>query len=300
MGTLFLVATPIGNLEDISARALRVLREASLVAAEDTRETRKLLSHFDLHTPLMAYHEHNKLTRLEAVLAALARADVALVSDAGTPGLNDPGYELVRAALAAGHTVSPVPGPSAPIAALVASGLPTDRFFYMGYLQRRAAARRTQLAAVAAIEATLVALEAPHRLLPALGDICDVLGDRQMAVARELTKLHEEILRGRVSEIQAHFERQAPRGEVTLVIAGASPAAAAAWDESRVRKEVQGRMDAGETAARAAAEVAQESGWTRRAVYRLATTEAGRVQANAPPGHRRADEPRRPAATERD
>jgi 16S rRNA (cytidine1402-2'-O)-methyltransferase len=274
MGTLYLVATPIGNLEDVSARALRVLGEASLVAAEDTRETRKLLSHFDLHPPLLAYHEHNKLTRLEAVLAALARADVALVSDAGTPGLNDPGFELVRAALAAGHTVTPVPGPSAPIAALVASGLPTDRFFYMGYLERRAAARRTQLAAVAAIEATLVALEAPHRLLAALGDIRDVLGDRRMAVARELTKLHEEILRGRVSEVLAHFARQAPRGEVTLVIAGAPPAAAAAWDESRVRREVQARMDAGETATHAAAEVAEVSGWARRTVYRLATTEA--------------------------
>ncbi len=274
MGTLFLVATPIGNLEDISARALRVLREASLVAAEDTRETRKLLSHFDLHTPLMAYHEHNKLTRLAAVLSALARADVALVSDAGTPGLNDPGYELVRAALAAGHIVTPVPGPSAPIAALVASGLPTDRFFYVGYLERRAAARRGQLAAVAALQVTLVALEAPHRLLPALGDIREVLGDRQMAVARELTKLHEEIIRGQVSEVLEHFERQAPRGEMTLVIAGAPPAIPAAWDESRVRKEVRARVAAGETATQAAAQVAHQSGWTRRTVYRLATTEA--------------------------
>ncbi|OGO48219.1 MAG: 16S rRNA (cytidine(1402)-2'-O)-methyltransferase [Chloroflexi bacterium RBG_16_64_43] len=274
MGTLFLVATPIGNLEDISPRALRVLREVSLVAAEDTRQTRKLLSHFDLHTPLTAYHEHNKLTRLAAVLSALARADVALVSDAGTPGLNDPGYELVRAALGAGHMVTPVPGPSAPIAALVSSGLPTDRFFYMGYLERRAAARRGQLAGVAALQATLVALEAPHRLLAALGDVRDVLGNRQMAVARELTKLHEEILRGRVSEVLEHFERHAPRGEVTLVIAGAPPAVPTAWDESRVRKEVQARVAAGETATHAAAEVAHESGWTRRTVYRLATAEA--------------------------
>jgi 16S rRNA (cytidine1402-2'-O)-methyltransferase len=274
MGTLFLVATPIGNLEDVSARALRVLREAALIAAEDTRETRKLLAHFGVHTPLLAYHEHNKLTRLKAVLAALARADVALVSDAGTPALNDPGYELVRAALAAGHEVTPVPGPSAPIAALVASGLPTDRFFYMGYLERRGAARRTQLAGVAALEATLVALEAPHRLLQALGDIRDVLGERQMAVARELTKLHEEILRGQVSDVLAHFARQAPRGEVTLVIAGAPAAAAATWDEARVRTALQARVAAGEAATQAAAAVAKESGWTRRTVYRLATTVA--------------------------
>ncbi len=187
MGTLFLVATPIGNLEDISARALRVLREAALVAAEDTRQSRKLLSHFGLHTPLTAYHEHNKLTRLKAVLAALDRGSVALVSDAGTPGLNDPGYELVRAALAAGHQVVPIPGPSAPIAALVASGLPTDRFFYMGYLDRRAAARRSQLASLAGQTATLVALETPHRLVDSLRDMLTVLGNRPLAVARELT-----------------------------------------------------------------------------------------------------------------
>lgn len=274
MGTLFLVATPIGNLEDVSARALRVLREVALIAAEDTRQTRKLLAHFDLHTPLLAYHEHNKLTRLKAVTAALARADVALVSDAGTPGLNDPGYELVRAALAAGHRVTPVPGPSAPIAALVASGLPTDRFFYMGYLERRAAARRAQLAGVAAMEATLVALEAPHRLLQALDDIRDMLGDRPMAVARELTKVYEEILRGRVSEMLAHFERQAPRGEVTLVIAGAPAAVTAAWDELRVRTAVQARVAGGETVAQAASAVAKESGWTRRTVYRLSTSES--------------------------
>ena len=134
MGTLYLVATPIGNLEDMSPRALRVLREVHLIAAEDTRHTRQLLTHFDIHTPLTSYFEHNKLTKLEAILSALGQGDVALVSDAGTPGINDPGYELVKAALDAGYSVSPVPGPSAPIAALAASGLPTDSFLYLGYL----------------------------------------------------------------------------------------------------------------------------------------------------------------------
>src|SRR5512140_2788448 len=142
MGTLYLVATPIGNLEDLSPRALRVLREARLIAAEDTRVTRKLLAAFDLHTPLTSYFEHNKLTKLETILAALRQGDVALVSDAGTPAINDPGYELVRAALAAGHSVTPIPGPSAPLAALAASGLPTDAFLYLGYLPRKSAERR--------------------------------------------------------------------------------------------------------------------------------------------------------------
>ncbi len=285
MGTLFLVATPIGNLEDISARALRVLREASLVAAEDTRQTRKLLSHYGLHTPLTAYHEHNKLTRLEAVLGALDHGNVALVSDAGTPGLNDPGFELVRAALAAGHQVVPIPGPSAPIAALVASGLPTDRFFYMGYLDRRAAARRSQLATLAGQTATLVALETPHRLVDSLRDILTVLGDRPLAVARELTKLHEEIVRGTVRQALEHFERTAPRGEVTLVIGGATAALPATWDEPRVRDEVRARVAGGLSPAKAAAEVASRSGWSRREVYRLVSNSTRVARRAARKGH---------------
>ncbi len=151
MGTLYLVATPIGNLEDLSARAIRVLREVSLIAAEDTRVTRKLLSHFDLHTRLQSYYEHNKLTKLDTILAALDSGDVALVSDAGTPGLNDPGYELVCAALDAGHRVSPVPGPASPVAALVSSGLATDSFLYLGYLPRESSERKSALAKVAGL-----------------------------------------------------------------------------------------------------------------------------------------------------
>src|SRR6476661_8645430 len=156
MGTLFLVATPIGNLEDMTLRALRVLREASLIAAEDTRHTQRLLARYDIHVPCLAYHEHNKLSRLDEVLTALANGDVALVSDAGTPGMSDPGFELVNACIAAGFTVTPIPGPSAAIAALVASGLPTDQFTYLGFLPRRGAERRTLLRELAQLPQTLV------------------------------------------------------------------------------------------------------------------------------------------------
>ena len=171
MGTLYLVATPIGNLEDITARALRVLREAALIAAEDTRHTRRLLTHFDIHTPVTSYFEHNKLQKLEAVVEALAQGDVALVSDAGTPALSDPGYELVRAALAAGFPVTAIPGPSALLTALVASGLPTDAFLYLGFLPRKEAERRRMLESVASEPRTLVAYEAPHRLLDTLAEV---------------------------------------------------------------------------------------------------------------------------------
>jgi 16S rRNA (cytidine1402-2'-O)-methyltransferase len=270
MGTLYLVATPIGNLEDISARALRILSQAVIVAAEDTRHTRKLLDHYQVRTPLTSYHEHNKLTKLEVVLTALEKGDVALVSDAGTPALNDPGYELVRAALQAGYPVSPVPGPSAPVSALVASGLPTDAFLYLGYLPRKSSERRQKLQEVADLPYTLVALETPHRLLSALQDLLDVLGDRRVAVARELTKLHEEILRATLSEALTHFQAQAPRGEFTLVIAG-KPLMEESWDEARLRRELEQALRQGETLTQAAARLAGLSGWPRRKIYRLAT-----------------------------
>jgi 16S rRNA (cytidine1402-2'-O)-methyltransferase len=186
MSTLYLVATPIGNLEDISARALRTLREVRLIAAEDTRHTARLLQHYDIHTPCLSYHEHNKLVRLERVLEVLQDGDVALVSDAGTPALNDPGYELVRAVIDSGHSVSPIPGACAPIAALVSSGLPTDAFLYLGYLPRKPQERNRLLAGVSNLPYTLVFLEAPHRLLHAW-KTASSLGDRQMQWA-ELTK----------------------------------------------------------------------------------------------------------------
>lgn len=270
MGTLFLVATPIGNLEDISVRALRTLREVGLIAAEDTRRTRQLLSHFEISTPLTSYFEHNKLAKLDSIVAALETGDVALVSDAGTPNLSDPGYELVRAGLAAGHAVVPIPGPSALLAALVASGLPSDSFVYLGFLPRKANERRQLLASVAAEPRTLVVFEAPHRLLESLADIQAVLGDRPVAVARELTKLHEEIVRAPASQARRHFEQKEVLGEITLVVGGA-PAAPVAWDAEHVRAELARRVSGGAQKKVAARQVAQLSGWPQRDVYRMAT-----------------------------
>lgn len=270
MHTLYLVATPIGNLEDISPRAVRILREAVLIAAEDTRHTGRLLAHFDIHTPLTSYFEHNKLNKLDKILAALAGGDVALVSDAGTPAINDPGYELVRAAIAAGYAVSPVPGPSAPLAALTASGLPTDSFLYLGYLPRKSAERKKFLADVAGLPYTLLFLETPHRLLDALADIESTLGDRPIAVARELTKLHEEFWRGSVALAREHFERNAPRGEFTLVVGG-KPASqeAAQWTEARLKAEIASGLAAGTAPSGLAKRLARESGWERRLIYQI-------------------------------
>jgi 16S rRNA (cytidine1402-2'-O)-methyltransferase len=283
MGTLYLVATPIGNLEDVTLRALRVLRAVQLIAAEDTRHTRKLLNHFEIPTPALSYHEHNKLARLDEVLAALAVGDVALVSDAGTPALSDPGQELVRAALASGHRVVPVPGPAAAIAALVASGLPTDQFTFLGFLPRRPADRRAALAGVRDLPHTLVLYEAPHRLLASLDDLLAALGDRSAVVARELTKLHEEILRGRLSDLRARCAAgSGPRGEYTLVVAGAAPAAAstqtpaeAAIAQERARARLRALLAAGQRTRAAADIVAAEFTLPRREAYRLAIEIAG-------------------------
>jgi 16S rRNA (cytidine1402-2'-O)-methyltransferase len=271
MGTLYLVATPIGNLEDISPRALRTLREARLIAAEDTRLTRKLLTHFDLHTPLTSYFEHNKLTKLDSVLAALTQGDVALVSDAGTPAINDPGYELVRAALSAGHTICPIPGPSAPVAALAASGLPTDAFLYLGYLPRRSSDRRALLAQIAHLSYTLIFLESPHRLLAGLADLESSLGDRQIAVARELTKVHEEIWRGTLSGARDYFTRNEPRGEFTLVLAGKTKNEKQKWTEEKVMIAIKFGLKFGESPSPLAKRVAEESGWERKEIYRRIT-----------------------------
>lgn len=270
MGTLFLVATPIGNLEDITLRALRVLGEASCIAAEDTRHTRRLLERYQIRVPLISYHEHNKRARLGEVLARLERGDVALVSDAGTPGLSDPGYELVAAALEAGHPVLAVPGPSAPIAALVASGLPTDAFIFLGYLPRRRPERVALLRTLVNERRTVLAFEAPHRLGACLVDMQAVLGDeRRLTVARELTKVHEEILRGTVAEALAHFSARPARGEITLVIGG-TDLRPVEWDEARIRSALTQERRLGATPSAAAQHVARASGWPRRTVYRLA------------------------------
>jgi 16S rRNA (cytidine1402-2'-O)-methyltransferase len=269
VGTLYVVGTPIGNLEDISLRALRILGEVDLIAAEDTRKTRKLLTHFKIETPLTSYHEHNKLTKLDELLSTLQHKDVALVSEAGMPGLSDPGYELIQAAIARGIAVVPVPGPSALITALVVSGLPTDSFLYLGFLPRRQKERRQLLASVAGERHTLVAFEAPHRLLVSLADLNDVLGDRRIALARELTKLHEEVWRGNVSQALAHFEENPPRGEFTLVIEGAREEQVT-WDEERVKEALAELLAEGVGRKEAIKAVAELASWPKREVYKLA------------------------------
>ncbi|MBC7228359.1 MAG: 16S rRNA (cytidine(1402)-2'-O)-methyltransferase [Thermoflexales bacterium] len=272
MGTLYLVATPIGNLEDITLRALRVLREVSLIAAEDTRTARLLLSHYGISTPVTSYFEGNWRQKTEYILRRLEEGDVALISEAGMPGLSDPGYELVRAALARGFLVTAVPGPTALVTALVLSGLPTDRFLYLGFLPRRASERRALLGEIAGVRWTLVAFEAPHRLRESLADLESVLGDRPIAVCRELTKMFEEVWRGTVSGARAYFAEREPRGEFTLVIGGAP--GEEPWDEARVRAALQERLQAGLLPALAAREVAVLSGWPRREVYALIAAES--------------------------
>jgi 16S rRNA (cytidine1402-2'-O)-methyltransferase len=272
VGTLYIVATPIGNLEDITLRALRILRQAFLIAAEDTRTTRKLLSHYDIHTPLTSYFEHNKLVKLDQILAAVESGDVALVTDAGMPGLSDPGYELVRAAVAADIPVVPIPGPSAITTALAVSGLPTDHFLNLGFLPRKSRERRALLASIAELPYTIVAFEAPHRLLDSLADLEAVLGDRSITIARELTKKFEEVWRGKVSEAQNHFTTVAPRGEFTLVIDGALVGKVETiWDEAQGRMALTERRAIGENARTAVKAVTEICGWPRREVYRLWT-----------------------------
>jgi 16S rRNA (cytidine1402-2'-O)-methyltransferase len=219
MGTLYLVGTPIGNLEDITLRAVRVLREVDLIAAEDTRVTRTLLNAHEIRTPLTSFHEFSGSSRVRQLVERLATSDVALVSDAGMPGLSDPGYPLIRAALDAGISVVPIPGPSAILAGLVASGLPMHAFTYHGFLPRKSGERRRLLASMADATHSHVVFESPHRLLAALKDIVEALGaDRPIAVARELTKKFEEVVRGPASEVVRRFEQRAPRGEITIVI----------------------------------------------------------------------------------
>ncbi|MFO7741100.1 MAG: 16S rRNA (cytidine(1402)-2'-O)-methyltransferase [Anaerolineae bacterium] len=268
MGTLYIVGTPIGNLEDITLRALRILREVSLIAAEDTRRARLLTSHYDIDTPTTSYFEGNKLAKLNMVFEALDGGDVALISEAGMPGLSDPGYELIQAAIQRGYSVVPVPGPTAPVTALVVSGLPTDTFLFLGYLPRRRSRRRRLLDEVAREQHTLVAFETPHRLRDSLADMEAVLGDRPLALCREMTKVYEEIWRGTVSEARSYFAEQEPRGEFTVVIGGV-PEEEQRWDEEQVRAALEDLLAEGVRRPDAAKRVAELSGWDRRAVYQL-------------------------------
>lgn len=274
MATLYLVATPIGNIEDITLRAIRVLGEVDLIAAEDTRVTRKLLSRYDIHTRSTSYHEHNRTAKLPVLLATLGGGEnVALVSDAGTPTVSDPGSELVQAASEAGHNVVPIPGPSAITAAVAVSGLPTDEFVYVGFLPRRKAERRRFLNSLALEVRTLVVLEAPHRLRASLTDAVSVLGDRRVAACREMTKLHEEVFRGTLSAALDHFEH--PRGEFTLVIQGqiSSDQPEAPGDAGEMIKNARMLLERARSEGLSTTEsvrgVARETGIPRSDIYRL-------------------------------
>ena len=265
MPILYVVATPIGNLEDISLRALRVLREVKLIAAEDTRKTRRLLTAYDIKTPMTSYYEHNKITKLDKILGQLEKGDVALVSEAGMPGISDPGYELIAAASQRNISIVPIPGPSAITAALAVSGLPTDRFTFIGFLPNKAAARRKTLETIKDETGTIIALEAPHRVRAALADIQQILGDRNISVCRELTKLHEEVFRGTIGEAIEHFS--APRGEFTLVIQGKGTK-----EKPQLTEEVEMKLHemylAGASAKEAVARAAAETGLKKKDLYR--------------------------------
>ena len=265
MPTLYVVATPIGNLEDISKRALRILSEVKLIAAEDTRKTKRLLTTYDIKTPMTSYHEHNKRTKLAYILGRLEEGDVALVSEAGMPGISDPGYELVVATIQRGFPVVPIPGPSVVITALAVSGLAPGRFTYLGFLPHKASGRQRLLETIVDEHGTIVVLESPHRLLAALNDMLVILGDRRIAVCRELTKVHEEVFRGRINQAIEYFAE--PRGEFTLIIEGKREK-----DKPQLTEDVERRLHdmrlSGLTAKEAIARVAGETGLSKRELYR--------------------------------
>ena len=264
MPALYVVATPIGNLEDISLRALRTLREVKLIAAEDTRKTKRLLTTYNIKTPMTSYHEYNKWTKLDYILGYLEGGEVALVSEAGTPGISDPGYELIVAASQRGIPVVPVPGVSVVTTALTVSGLATDRFTYLGFLPRKANGRRRLLDTVVNECGTMVVLEAPHRLLATLNDMLLILGDRRIAACRELTKIHEEVFRGSVSQAIEHFTE--PRGEFTLIIEGKEGKKPQLTED--IERQLHHMRLSGITAKEAIAGVAGKTGLSKKELYR--------------------------------
>ncbi|BBB90327.1 MAG TPA: 16S rRNA (cytidine(1402)-2'-O)-methyltransferase [Methylomusa anaerophila] len=273
-GTLYLCSTPIGNLEDMTLRAVRILKEAAVIAAEDTRHTRKLLSHFDIHTPLVSYHEHNKAERGPELIAQLAAGEnIAVVSDAGMPGISDPGTDLVMLALEAGVPVVPVPGANAAVTALVASGLSTAQFTFLGFLPKTAKKRRELLNQFVNHPYTLVLYESPHRLIATLGELAEIFGDRQAVAARELTKKFEEFVRGTLNTLIAHFRQTQPRGEFTLIVAGpltgeaTIPAAPAVSQGLSPAQAVAYLIGTGVNKKDAIRQVASERGIPKREVY---------------------------------
>ena len=273
-GTLYLCATPIGNLEDMTFRAVRILQEVDVVAAEDTRHTRKLLTHFDIHTPLVSYHEHNKLGRgPELIERLLAGESIACVSDAGMPGISDPGSHLAMLAIEAGITVTPVPGANAGLSALIASGLDTTEFHFIGFLSKQKKNRLETLARIKPIQGTLIFYESPHRLKDTLGELLDVFGDRSIVAARELTKKFEEFRRGTITELIAYYKEEAPRGEFTLIVNGAGEEEARVEEETidmTVEEELILLIENGTEKKEAIRQVARRRNMPKREVYQIA------------------------------
>jgi len=273
-GCLYLVATPIGNLEDITLRALRVLKEADVIACEDTRQTMKLLAHFDIQKRLVSYHEHNEMTRAAEIVIDLEQgAKVALVSDAGTPVVSDPGHHLVSLCLRHGIRVVPVPGASAFVAALAASGMPIEEFAFIGFLPSRQTERRKSLRELKEEKRTVVLYEAPHRLLDTLEDGLEILGDRPVVIAREVTKLYEEFLRGRIKTLLGDLRKKAPRGEITLLIGPADAAATQA--------ESAGESASAVPLAQRVEEISLERGVDTKSALKVAARERGLTRREA-------------------
>lgn len=270
MGTLYIVGTPIGNLDDMTFRAVKILQSVDAIAAEDTRHTGKLLQHFQIKTPQISYHEHNRSQRLPELLEQLNEGTIALVTDAGIPGISDPGYELVKACIDAGIQVVPIPGASASLTALSAAGLPTDRFVFEGFLPASGALRQQRLESLPSEARTLIFYESPHRLRVSLRDLAAALGnDRQIVVARELTKLYEEFWRGTIEQAIAHYTQTEPRGEFTLVVAGAQLEMPTLSEEA-LKVELQQIMAQGVSRSQASRQLAQLTKVSRRQLYQLA------------------------------
>lgn len=268
MGNLYVVPTPIGNLQDITLRALEVLKRVDLIAAEDTRHTRQLLKHFEIEKPLVSYHEHNELVRIDEILKATKEGDVALVSDAGSPGISDPGYKLVKTAIERDIEVIPLPGPTALIPALVASGLPTDSFTFLGFLPKKSAGRKTILETVKDTTTTIIVYESPYRIVETLKDIHEVLGNRNISVSRELTKQFESIYRLPVIEAIQLFTQLDLPGEMVVVIEGLTRKSGN-WSEEEVKAELDKKRSEGLSLNQASKEIAKVSGWGKSKIYDL-------------------------------
>lgn len=275
LGRLYIVATPIGNLEDMTLRGIRILKEVDLIAAEDTRHTGKLLKHFEIETPQISYHEHNSHLRSQELLSKLAQGiNIALVSDAGMPGICDPGSELIASAIAVGVSIIPIPGVSASITALVTSGLATDRFVFEGFLPTQSKPRKERLQGLKNEVRTIILYEAPHRLLTTLKDLATVFGqERSLVLGRELTKIHEEFWRGDFqSAITLYSEQSHPLGEYTLVIAGSQPESDLIMSEEEIKAELAQLLQQGMTRSQACRYLAEQTSLSRRQIYQLSVT----------------------------